>query len=65
MKHESFSHRYPYTTGLICALLLVGAFLYVGTHWWPADPWGMTSAWAIGAGGFIRLVCLTLDQLDE
>lgn len=60
-----FSERYPYTTGLACALLIVGAFLYVGTHAWMFDPWGMTAAWLIGAGGFIRLVCLILADLDE
>lgn len=65
MKRESFSHRYPYTTGLICALVVIGAFIYVVTHWWPTDPWGMTAAWIIGAGGFIRLACLILADLDE
>lgn len=64
-RRRGFSRRYPYTTGLICALVVIGAVFYVGTHWWPADPWGMTGAWVIGAGGFIRLACLVLADLDE
>lgn len=60
-----FSTRYPYTTGLLWTLLAIGAFLYISTHWWPADPWGMTVAWIAGAGAFIRLTCLLLADLDE
>lgn len=65
MKHESFSRRYPYTTGLICALLIIGAIAFIVTHDWMFNPKEMTAAWVIGAGGFIRLACLILADLDE
>lgn len=57
-EREPFHKRYPYTTGLFCTLIVLVAFLYISTHWFPTDPWGMTAAWVGGGGAFLRLAAM-------
>lgn len=41
---ERFTDRYPYTTGLLTVICFLTGFIYMSTHYWQENPWGMTIA---------------------
>ncbi|MBS6948501.1 hypothetical protein [Bifidobacterium scardovii] len=56
---RSFSQRYPYTTGLVCCMVIVASIAYAMTHPACSHPVEVTLAWLVGVGGAtLRLLCL-------